>query len=196
MMEETTKKSRINLMVISVIISIYYVANIKISGFSLFGLTVESGNPSSIIYFVWIAWGYLFLRYITYYIKDGLDKTLVVIRLSIANIEAMNQLKIVKSEAVGRDEKWKNTKIHLKSVDVVRFYRGMITFKFSGGLSGTGGLAVDRELEHTSHPLNRSMLINIKAFFRSLIIHPEILEYIAPMVIGCVPVIIYSIELL
>ncbi len=193
-MEDTTKKSRLNLILISILISIYYVADIKISGISFFGLSIDPGNPASLIYFVWVAWAYLFLRYITYYLDQGAHDTRIAIRESLARSIAISLVKTRAKDALLRNPKWKASKIQINSIDIIKSEADMIRFKYSGKFSGDNYTSVNTELEHTSYSVEWTLLDRYKAMFRSLLMHPEILEYWAPIIIGLIPLVVVVIN--
>lgn len=60
-------RQRRNLMAISLILLIAESIGIRIETINIFGNIADLDNPSTILYFTWIAWGYFLLRYYQHY---------------------------------------------------------------------------------------------------------------------------------
>ena len=186
-MDDTTKKSRLNLIATSVFILIYYLAEIKVTGISFLGITIESGRPVVLAYLVWLTWGYLYLRYFTYFVKEGAEETGRAIRESIAYYSALNILMKSASATLKDNPSIKKCAINLDFVKVIESYSSSIKFSFRCGLAYDNHHHTFQENDRKQYSIEWSTTQKTKSFVRSVFMHPEILEYIAPFVIGALP---------
>jgi len=189
-MNDTLKSSRLNLIFVSVAISIYYAAELEFTKFSFLGLEVVSGNSIALLFFTWLVWAYFLLRYTTYFFGDGgKDAVGVSIRKSIAYFLVKQHMNIHLSNLISgdSDQNWSPGKIASMEHEIIKDHDDHMEIKYSGQLSGNSSISQVGPENMATYAYEWGLSLRTKSFIRSLYRHPGILEFIAPFIIALVP---------
>jgi hypothetical protein len=182
-MNDIPKLSRINLIVISLAIVLYYLGEIQISRFSFFGMEISVGRPYVFELFGWVAWVYFYLRYVSFYFDSKASTSVAeAINDSKAYFSLIDYIEDTYVDNARREQR----KIVIDNYQLGDSYKyGFVVLYEAEIVYPTASVPLKDKYEFYYYRSNR--VLNIKSFLRAVYVKPEILEYVAPFFIGMLP---------
>ena len=192
-MTDTANRSRLNLVLISFFLTIYYAAEIVITKFSFLGIEAVAGKPDVLFMALWLMWAYFLLRYLNQFIQGGKEEIVKrSVSTSLGYYLALEDLERKKRELNDREPEdgWAKGSCEVLHHEIKEYTRLYISLEYRGKCNNTeaqGGHTYEESITRIKGEWGH--LLNLKSLFRSTTRTTEILEYIFPFALSAAPVL-------
>jgi hypothetical protein len=184
---DTLKKSRFNLILISMIISLYYAASIKVTEFHFLGIEFVPERPSAFFKFVWLAWLYFLVRYITYFRSENCWKKIRDYQQSVSADILGREKMIEEIKSKNENPCQAGWKVDECKAVLIKNKGAFLKITYSGRMSkGVTSIKSSGECF-----VLETKYFFLKTFFIASWKSPEILEFAFPFILAISPLALW-----